>query len=1255
MGVKNGKPPLPAPTESSTLQTSGDDIVPTDLATDVSRRTDRTSVSIPEDGSPVTITTSKKKDRAKAQDPVLSRSHHQSQTSLLIEYFEGGKGPNVHTRPSVRVRVTPSSARKGSHSKDHIQITEANGARKPSYTRRISLGPKGEQVVESDEKSISSYTSAAEDSHLGARPPPVEIEVMHKDQGSEVSNNSVPGELRYATHNISDISSIPPDSMLDGNAVNFTPKRNRSRSLTRTDAKIVNDTLKTPARRRSRSLSRERIAQKVIEKLNSKPRHASGDRQKYSSKTSSRSASREHILDSPRRKSSRHHRQEDLPSEVESSLLTNSQVSDKRKSGDQYSFRSTTSKSSINNPKLLEMVEDSIRRLILPELTALKNEQKTQQNRAKFEKNEQRDSIVSGSDVSREELGRSLSKHASAPNVSDRPKVVLNGDENNPGTILSGNSIKGRKEHRHGRGYESPERTFSRGMSEETVIRDGRSTPRKSSKGKDGHRLRDAVAGAVAGSILTRAALKTHDSRSSIDRRERRRRRSKSHSRNGSVAESTEDIYSSHGSPRKHLRNTHHRKGSISESVEEDYANHDSPLQSPLSPHLQNGSITESSEEVFQKHDVPPMPFRSEINGSDLTRTSILSDRTERTSTPLSESRGAEIREVARGSPREQMSPTVGTPVRSPRASQHSLGTHHSNLSRDNISLHNRLSESTIRDHDDYHRSNLGEAALAGASAAAGAAAVHHMLSRSNGHSGSPYQHGRGLSPIQSVASYREEESEPPNRNSLHPTYSSGSLSSAGGHHHRKHSAPSLRSTSSIADATFDHSNRPKGVSLEDEREVIESHGLLHSPERKEGHYVNDPEVDAWYDREHEKNELYRNSMAESVGQDSIGNGKRLTGFTDDSIDKVHTAQHVRALGLNPEYVHTPVAVESAVASLLDQSTLSNRSKFGETSYLESPREEHLDDADYYDQHHEKTIVNERGGSPLKNEIIHTNDVRSTSQHSNLHREDVDSPRQSEARSLSDHEEQVRMGYSGLPIESDPMPEVDHIRDSFVSEAGQHQSESDISTNPPDIQGPMGGVRHEEHNGLWYHQATPPRSKADIAHLSNQGSPHDSLRSAAKKMLGIAAAAGAGSVAAKELYGHDALPGEPDKKTRNRNVSSPSKGAYLDTANDVSSPHQNVDEGYITDVHQRSPLPEQSKDRQVLHEYEDLRDLATAAQVEDPFVTSHHGKHLSGNSHGIKSPLYEGATGLGKDRIQSKDVVALMDHVSRLKSLSCLY
>lgn len=42
----------------------------------------------------------------------LKGASNQSQTSLLIKYFESSKDPNVHSRPSVRVKVTPSAATK---------------------------------------------------------------------------------------------------------------------------------------------------------------------------------------------------------------------------------------------------------------------------------------------------------------------------------------------------------------------------------------------------------------------------------------------------------------------------------------------------------------------------------------------------------------------------------------------------------------------------------------------------------------------------------------------------------------------------------------------------------------------------------------------------------------------------------------------------------------------------------------------------------------------------------------------------------------------------------------------------------------------------------------------------------------------------------------------------------------------------------------------------------------------------------------
>ena len=62
------------------------------------------------------------------------QSRKRCETSLLIEYFERGKGPNVYSRPSVRVKKIKDT-------NEHVQVSESKGSRKPSYTRRI-LGPR---------------------------------------------------------------------------------------------------------------------------------------------------------------------------------------------------------------------------------------------------------------------------------------------------------------------------------------------------------------------------------------------------------------------------------------------------------------------------------------------------------------------------------------------------------------------------------------------------------------------------------------------------------------------------------------------------------------------------------------------------------------------------------------------------------------------------------------------------------------------------------------------------------------------------------------------------------------------------------------------------------------------------------------------------------------------------------------------------------------------------------------------------------
>lgn len=1177
MGIESRKPPLPAPTESSTLQMSGGSGEDGDLATDISRRTDKTSYSIPEDGSPITVPVKKRRDRSERGN---SLARDKSQTSLLIEYFEGGKGPNVHSRPSVRVKVTPSAARKikDQNTDEHIQVTETKGSRKPSYTRRISLGPHGTEERRisgsGDDKSISSYTSAAEESSLAHRYPPVEVEIMHRDRDSDISGLSGAREEhareeRYVQVNPSEISSMPPDSMLDGKGGSLTPRRNKSRSVSREDV-MTTDTLKTPSRRRSRSLSKERLAHKAMEKLAGKPRDVSSGKHKRSSKTRSRSVSSEQIaetLKSDRRRSSKKYREEELVSGAESSFLT---TSDRRQSIDQQSFRSGTSKSSLNaNPKLLETVENAIRRLIMPELETLKQEQKMQQSRQKFDR-DSRGSIASES--SRGEMTRKLSKHASAPDVSGKPKVYLNKDENNAGTILSGDSVKGRKESRRDRKTDSPsERRSEREMSEETVIRDGE----KSSRKRSGHRLRDAAAGGITGGILTAAALNHHDlkhrdSESSVEKRRRRRRSSKSHSRSASVAESTED--------------------------------------------------------AFYKHDVPPMPMQSDIHSSELTRDSILSERTEGTMSPSEKIiHTAEIRQVSRGSPREVVSPASRTPTRSPLGLQQGLGTHHSNRSREYISEDNSPRSNRSFHDDEEHHTKMAEAGVMGAVAGAGVFTAQRLADRHHQYDGNDYsyQHeSRGLSPIQSVSSRQESEI---NRESFHHKASAGSLSSLK-QHGRKVSAKSLRSLGSPVSVDMTRTDRPKGINKEPPEEVLEQ---LREFRYSEGEYPDkDQAMDEWLEQEHEKNESYRDSGSY---RDSMVDYKHLTNYTDDSLDapyldKATAAQERQTVGTgrNPDYVHTPVAVESAVASLIDTSTVSMRSK----EYAESQKGDRVGSS----ADREINEVNVGSKERLREDYHAASPEKS---HRFEQTSAQDSPRQSIAKSLDEQEEHIHMGASGLPVPDDPMPEIGH----------NLHSDSDISTNPSIIQGPMGGYQSDNLDH-WPNKATPPHPKA-----SKDSSAHESLKAAAKGFLTAAAVAS---------QGHSS----PEKEVRSRDLSmedgyqpqledqydadvnhdlGQARNSYM-TGYTVPSPPK--DEGY-----QSGPQPGYQSPEISFNNAKSFNDngLDGVVDEDDPFVGKSHARHLSTNSHGLAhglgSPIYDSATGAGIDRIHSKDIVALMDHV----------
>ncbi|KAK5155719.1 hypothetical protein LTR04_005758, partial [Oleoguttula sp. CCFEE 6159] len=1191
MGVDTRRPPLPAPTDVS----SADNESALDTGTSVSRRTDHTSYSLPEDGRPITISTQRVKGD---KEGVLTHGRHKSQTSLLIEYFEGGKsGDKQRTRPSVRVKVTPSSARKSKTANDHIQITGVGKDRKPSYTRRISLGNKHVEDSRLPEGTEISHSSESNLSGL----PPVEIEVLNHNN-SDLSTSNVSRNLRYV-QNASDISSMPPESMLEGNANAESSRKERSRSAEREEV-MAGDTLKTPSRRRSRSLSRERITQKVMEKLGGKPRESSSRLKHDRERRSSKENQSEETGSSRRRRSSKSHREEDTIPGAESGLSV-SQLAPSYKSGDQSSFRSGTSKSSINNPKLLETVEDAIRRLILPELTALKEEQKTEKNRRKFEQGT-RDSMMSDDNVVHEDITRRVSKSSSAPYLSSKPKVVLNRSGDDPGTVLSRGDSERKKLRKSSRESNAmSERSYARQGSADFTVRDDEQVHRKRSKDK--YHLSEAPAGGVGGGILTAAALRHHDSHGSSVEKEKKRKSSKSRSR--------------------------------------------------------TASVTESAEEAYRKEDIPPMPMASQINDSELTRESILSADTERPQSHSSRGFGTPVQEVSRNSPREIAPPSSRTPTRTPTSLQKAIGTHHKDLSQGEISLHSARSDQDI--------STKARVAALGAAGLTGAALSHEdtqhegAVDHADDDQYVHYVSNQEVSPVPSVTGYRYDRDSPLIPTALRPR-SAASYSSAGREANRKQSNHSIHSTSSSPSSRHGSARkRSQAVDLEPRLEKS-------SPGHRELDTVYEPQIpkdesmDMWYEEQHKENERYRHSYDDESQRDSETiDYKRMTNYTDDSMDAPHldrvaAAQDIRGVGANPEYVHTLVAVESAVASLLDPSLLSSVRSSEPSSQNHGQGNSRSRGTDDFQRHAEyraytpEHATSTQSSSPSKDRwAAIKGHARTLSEKSSQDRTVGNSPQRSVAESSTRSQREqgeIRMGASGIPVADDPMPEIGHGLDD----------ESDLNTNPSIIQGPLGGVIHGNQDH-WPYGETPPLSSRNLQERQDEHE-YQTSREGETALLGAGAAAGLGVTAADQrLHSSEGSFGQQvpapqatakgDNKHDGNHDAGHSRDMYLDRNATPTSPahFKDRDEGYISAVQPRSPVgltPEPYKEASKLYDDDEFEASKDGMGTDDPFVSQKRARYLSGNSHGMASPLYDSSTGQGIDRIQSKDVVALMDHLT---------
>ncbi|KAF2020153.1 hypothetical protein BU24DRAFT_477293 [Aaosphaeria arxii CBS 175.79] len=1130
--------PLPAPTDLSS--TDNETHLRDDLATDVSARTDKSTYSIPEDGTPITINTVRKSGLHKRF----------SQTSLLIEYFEGGKaeGSHVSSRPSVRVRVTPSSRSKSQASNDNVHFSQtARHTRRPSYSRRISFGANSRVARPTSEAFYS------EDSNVSFLPPaPLQLDLLD-DNASDISDGSARG--RYIPP-MSDISSMPADSMLEGNPVIMSPGRRRSRSLEREEvfSEIApSDTLKAPTRQRSRSLSKERITQRVMEKLQQKPVEAG------SSKTSATKSSREELSAS---RKSRHRsktlRDEELSgiSGTDSSLLS-SNVN--RRSGD-MSNRSALSgtSSSINNPKLLATVEDAIKRLILPELNALKEEQRTQKNYNKFDSTSSPSKYETVDPASpRDTLRRRVSKSSSAPHMhGNKPKLVLNRDGDDPGTVLSTGSS--RRERRSSRGS-----TSDRSYAEST--REGERVRHKKSRDKDGQSARDAALIGLGAAGLTAAALRHHDSRESkMEKKERRRRHS-------------------------HSRSSRSRTASISGSLNEDELR------------------------------VPPLPIlQSELQGSEMTRDSILSAATETRERPSSSSSrdtGMEtpLRDVRRG----YASPSPRTPNRTPISLSRGLGMSHSNKSHGDVT-----GQTPKSDRSQSSRTKDPSSAGLSAAAAAKARALESTQPQVSQYEIADQSPTRALSPIQSEASYREEiTTGSPRLRSIHSANSTSSIGRNIRHEASNASIASFESTPSTKVART--RKRPQGVNLERGSQIL---GSPKTP----------GDADEFFEQGHEQNDALRREIDNSSqGSPAIGY-KHMSNYTDDSAEGQHLdsrdgkevilTQEIRKVGSNPEYVHTPLAVESAVASLLGPSSISVRSSMASpikksglsnvTAAYEDPYEEHIAREQELAREQEQSSKERWAAIREQGQVLAANNAA------------ANSPRQSLARSSY---EAPKMGASAFPTQDEMMPEIGFGVDD----------ESDIVTNPSIVKGPVGPGTYQG------------RSQESFDQLDREATP-------SKHSYGKAAALGAGAGAAalglaaagkrnqSPSLRDDQYQDEYDQDYLGEQSYAPQPYYGQGDRTPTRSPMWK-DEGYSSANQPGGITPDpRLRDRSKLFDDDGLGDF-DADSLGDAGLFApggKHARHLSGNSHGMSSPLYDASTGKGLDNIQSKDVVALMDHLT---------
>lgn len=1201
MGVDSKRVlPLPAPTETDTN-------TPTEL-TDVSKPGDeKSSYSIPDDGTPVTIRT---------------RGHksNKSQTSLLIEYFEGSRpghdgGSRAERRPSVRVRLTPSKKGKG----DHFQVTESS-SRKASLTRRIPLdeGPSTRQIElpdagAEDSNSMASYTSATEESNVSRNP--INIEIDHSQRRRRPASPLIPSQESYQPVNASDISAIPADSFLDGSGPGETDLK-RSASPSHVGAVAAAAGVGALAGGAAEHVHSSKRKDRV--RTADKSKEKSDRRRRSKSRTSSVS---EHAADDSRSARHRSSRapQESAVSDVDSSVLASNLAPGQR--SDTHSMRSGASRSSINNPKLLETVEDAIRRLILPELSALKRESSQRETR--------RGSLTStGTSVSREDAATPDRRRSSG----QRSSSATAGKRRN-------------REARHDYGDGSPRSVSRESINDEYLDDDvDPVTPRRTG---------DLLKAAAAGAAMSKGLSALDDDRSqSDDRRQRDRRRRRTEAA---------------------------RSRSLGRERYADEYQDDQPAPAP------------------------PMPLMSDVNPSDMTRTSILSAETDRPhsaseemgpdasqmdTVDLQRTLGTSYANVSHGDltalPRGQKAPGFSEEYETDEFGRKVpvMGYHEDDYRDDQDRDFSDPGDYPDRAYEDEYYSTQD---------------VPPPLKYV------PYQAGaRGLSPIPSVDGYTEGGSEaqyPRNSRSMHsmsdrypsPDKSLGQAGYAGS----SHSLDSI--PSNMRSREFDHHSagaRSSGDSAADYRDRDRDRDTMYTGPSEltessthqavRGIGANPNIVHPPAGVESAVASLVDGSMLEpsvltsTSGRDYAAQRDSSLSYDDGQGSRGVSPEKFSAeaqRGLVGERRHTPGEGSQDHSQELSEYELDDQGrKVARSRYRHSPTasEAAITAGAVGAAAAALKAAQERRQATVEGEPSDNWVPLGVGRNKSFKERTMEGyePRSTPAHSVDrfSYEETPRLSATAAPDPDDLQPDVGYLQE-------------EMKTEPSVVRDRLDGIPDEDDH---WGRATPTQRSFAGAGSDLGGHDLDDKHSAGGggRGLGISETAGAAALGAAAglaagglAAGHSRQASqEPDDWQRTsderkrdtlltnpyedtspmenptlgdnilpgaRGLDTPYGGAY-----DVGSPGlgPKYDEGYMSNG-PNVPSPSVEPKGKAIH----LGDAPKTVGGEDPFYAPKGEagtRQLSGMSQGMGSPFYDAATGAGIDRIENKDIVALMQHVS---------